>query len=421
MIPTVNLHQKTASRWRMLAILTLLAALLLPRIGLMLAAPIVPESDALAYLMMAEDFAAGRPMQDQWGQYAFYSAGYPIVLGLAFMLGGPSLSVALLLNIALALLTLWLVIRLARELGGDGLVQWLAGMGYALWIPAAYGAGLVQRENLSTPLLLAVLLAVLQLRRGASSKLAAAIGGASFGFGLIAGASGALVGLLFPVAFWCLLKREGFQAAIKAGAIAASALALTVGPWLAYTNAQLGSPVLNSNSGFNIYLGNNPAANGSFVGIQDTAMGQNWQALHARVGEVEAARHLQGKAIDWMTENPAKASALAARKLGLFWTPNVPDSADRASSPATYLLRWIDVAQFSIILMLAAVALVFHRKTYPAMIWIVSAISLFWLLHAAAYVMPRYREPVMPMIIILAALTIGHIWAHWRSKGSASG
>ena len=136
---------------------------------------------------------------------------------------------------------------------------------------------------------------------------------------------------------------------------------------------------------------------------------------------MEAARQLQGKAVDWMTENPAKASALAARKLALFWTPNVPDSADRASSPATFLLRWIDVAQFSIILVLAAVALVFHRKTYPAMIWIVSAISLFWLLHAAAYVMPRYREPVMPMIIVLAALTVAHIWALWRSKGTENG
>ncbi len=421
MVVAMQAAELTKDRWRLVAILILLAAWLAPRIGLIILAPIAPESDALAYIQMAEDLAAGRPMQDQWGQYAFYSAGYPILLGLVFIVGGASLQTVLMANLALSLLTLWLIIRVTRELGGSQLVQWLAGMGYALWIPAAYGLGLVQRENLSTPVLLTCLLSVLFRSCGRSVMVAAAICGLCFGYGLITGASGALIGLLFPLALWCLWRQEGFQKAAKAGAIAASALVLTVGPWLSYTHAQLGEPVLNSNSGFNFYLGNNPAANGTFVGIEKTPIGPEWKALHSRLGEVGAARQLQAMATKWISENPADAAALAARKLMLFWTPNFPDAADRAASSATYLLRWIDVAQFAIVVLLAVMTMLFHRKAYPAINWMIGAVALFWMLHAAAYVMPRYREPVMPMMIIMAAIAAGHILKQWPRKGVAHG
>lgn len=387
-----------------LAMALLALAVLLPRILLMIIAPVQPESDALAYLNMAENLSVGAPMQDLWGQYAFYSAGYPLLIGAVFAFTGASLTVVLAINLCLALASLALLILIVRQIGGGALAQMLGGLGYALWIPAAYGCGIVQRENLSTPLLLATVAAVIAIAARRRSILAAGLGGASFGFGMVAGASGALVGLLFPVALHQLWRKAGWPAAVRAGIVAALALAMTLGPWLAYTNAQLGAPVLNSNSGFNFYLGNNPAATGGYVGIERTPMGEEWHAYLAQRGELAAAQGLQAKAMRWISDHPGDAARLALVKLGLFWRPNIPDAADRESGGATYALRWIDVAQFACVVLLAVAGAVACRRSNRPIGWLVAATGLFWLLHAAAYVMPRYREPVMPLLVILAAL-----------------
>ncbi len=395
-----------------LGLVLLALAVLLPRVLLMIIAPVQPESDALSYLSMAENLSVGQPMQDLWGQYAFYSAGYPLLIGTVFAFTGGSLTVALATNLTLALVSLALLILIVRQVGGGVLAQTLGGLGYALWIPAAYGCGIVQRENLSTPLLLATVAAVIAIAARRRSILAAALGGASFGFGMVAGASGALVGLLFPVALLQLWRKSGWPAAVRAGTVAALALAMTAGPWLAYTNARLGTPVLNTNSGFNFYLGNNPAATGGYVGIEHTPMGEEWHAYLAQRGEVAAAQGLQAKAMRWIREYPGDAAWLALTKLGLFWRPNIPDAADRASGGAIYALRWIDVAQFTIVLLLAVAGAVACRRSNPLIGWLLAATGLFWLLHAAAYVMPRYREPVMPLLLIVAALGL----ARWSGS-----
>lgn len=401
-----------------LAIAALMLALLVPRIALMLAAPVPPQSDALAYLSMAQHLAAGQAMQDHWGQYVFYSAGYPLVLGSLFAIIGASLTAALAVNLLLAMATLGLLLLIVRQVGGGALAQALAGLGYALWIPAAYGTGLIQRENLSTPLLLVTVAAILALVAQRRVMWAAAWGGASFGLGLIAGASGALVGLLFPLALIRLWRGAGFAMAFRAATLAALALMLTLGPWLAYTHAQVGAPVLNSNSGFNLYLGNNPAATGAYVGIEDTPMGPQWHAYLAARGEVAAAQGLQAQAMRWVGDHPGAAARLAVTKLALFWQPNVPDAADSAANPAIVALRWIDVTQFLIVVLLAGAGALLCRRQHPLIGWLIGAIGLFWLLHAAAYVMPRYREPVMPLLLILAALALSSLAQRWRSRAA---
>lgn len=54
---------------------------------------------------------------------------------------------------------------------------------------------------------------------------------------------------------------------IKAQKLALFALALflTLTPWLLYTEATLGEPVISTNGGVNFYIGNNPGANGRYM------------------------------------------------------------------------------------------------------------------------------------------------------------
>jgi hypothetical protein len=309
-------------------------------------------------------------------------------------------------NMLLGLVTLWLVARLTALIGGNAWAQALAMLIYALWIPAAYATGIVAKENLTTPLLLIAITAVITMARGARPTLSALSGGLAFGFGLIAGGSSALIGLLFPVALLRAWGQAGFRRAVHMGALAALGLAVMIGPWLAYTDRMVGAPVLNSNSGFNLYLGNNPAATGGFVGIENTPMRDTWPSLLASEGEVGAANALAVEAQDWAVANPADAATLAAVKLARFGAPNLPDAGDRQANAAIAALRWVDVVQYLLIALLALAAVITLRTRHPAINWIAAAIALFWLVHAAAYVMPRYREPVMPLVIVLAALFI---------------
>jgi hypothetical protein len=39
----------------------------------------------------------------------------------------------------------------------------------------------------------------------------------------------------------------------------------------------------------------------------------------------------------------------------------------------------------------------------------------FWVVHAAAYIIPRYRDPVVPLLIVLAAVQV----VAWARRASA--
>ena len=385
------------------------------RLAIMQIVPVPIESDALSYMLMAEDFASARAMQDEFGQHLFFSAGYPIFLGIFFKIFGGSLVFVQTINLLLAALSLVLVMRIVLLVGGGRVAALLAGIGYSIWIPAAYGTAFVLKENLSTPLLLLVLVCVIQLAQGEKPRLHAFLGGLSYGFGLLAGASSMLVGILFPVAFLIHWKRSNFAETAQIAALAAAALIVTLGPWLAYGHAQTGAIMLNSNSGFNLYLGNNPAADGHFVNIADTPMGANWHDYRAQADEVQMSRDLQSKAVEWIHENPVQAATLAGKKLLLFWMPNIPDAAEIANGNAHVVARWLDVAQFVALIALGLIAAIALRRAYPKTRWIIAAIGLFWILHSAAYIIVRYREPIMPLLIVLAALLVAH-WCRPRPE-----
>jgi 4-amino-4-deoxy-L-arabinose transferase-like glycosyltransferase len=238
-----------------------------------IAMPATVESDSLAYFIMAQTFSNGEVMRDQFGQIAFYSPGYPLFLGAIFLVTGASATFALVINIALAALSCWFVGRIAMRLGGS-VAATLAVLAFAVWLPSVLGATFIHKENLTTPLLLGFALTILSLRDTRDPGGRAVLAGLLYGAGLLAGASSLL---LIGAALWAIFtlatKQRHALLALAGGVL------ICLLPWLAYTNASFGKPVLTTNSGFNLYLGNNPAATGHFVGIQDTPIGPGWQAF----------------------------------------------------------------------------------------------------------------------------------------------
>ncbi|RZM25496.1 MAG: hypothetical protein EOP67_44750, partial [Sphingomonas sp.] len=110
-------------------------------------------SDSAAYMEMARTAIEGSVMRDIYGNAALYSPGYPLLLSVAFRLFGIDPAVARGVNLLLGLLTVTLTWAVARRATGRPLVGLVAAAGMALLIPAVAATELLERENLSVPLL----------------------------------------------------------------------------------------------------------------------------------------------------------------------------------------------------------------------------------------------------------------------------
>jgi 4-amino-4-deoxy-L-arabinose transferase-like glycosyltransferase len=385
-----------------------IAAVVAVRLAVQVAMPQAVASDGASYWALAHSLSTGGPMRDTFGQIAFYSPGYPLLLAPLFALLGAHLWVAMALNLALAAGTAWLLHALALRLSGSKQAALIAVLCYAVWMPALLAAATLSKENLSTPLMLGFLVSTLAVADNRRPLAAAVAAGLCYGAGLLAGASSLFVVAGFGVALF-VRRRAGVRGPMLA--FAAAAL-LVAGPWLLHTSRHFGHPVLATNGGFNLYLGNNPAATGTFVSIAQTPLGPRWAAMRKELGEDGSAAALGDEATAYAMANPARTAALAATKLGWFWAPNIPDAAETASAVQA-AIRWGDVVQHALILVFALAGLWALRRQ-PAATIVLAVIAAFWMVHALTYVMVRYREPVMPVMIALAAMAAWQAWLRLR-------
>jgi len=366
-------------------------------------------SDGLGYFNMAGSMSAGHWPQDQFGQHAFLSIGYPALIAPFFALFGVKVAVALAVNLVLGGASAALIRALAAQCGLGLAGQRLALAGYTLWLPGIWNATMLARENLSGALLLALaLLALNVLRRGPRAGVMLA-SGLVWGAAVLAGSSalpliaGPLVALLLVGA-----RRAALASALLLLALGA---ALALAPWLWATGRIYGQPLLNTNTGFNLYIGNNPAATGRFVSVAATPAGATWHALREARGEVGASAELGRQARGWMLANPVQTVTLGVKKLVLFWAPNLPDLA---GSKAIALIRIGELMQYLLFVTLGWWGLLAHGVAVRQRIVFATMVAGFWALHAIAYIIPRYRDPAVPLLIVLAAAVLARGLERWR-------
>ncbi len=396
----------TSPRWVLAAVIILTVCV---RFAAQHFMPSPVESDSKIYFAMAQGLASGDVMRDIFGQIAFYSPGYPLLLAPLFIVFGSNAGVALAFNLLLSAFTVGLLCRVTMRLSGSWRAAMLAGIGYAIWIPAILHATLLSKENVSLPLMLGFVMALLNLLKGDRPLFWAASAGLIYGASILTGASALLIILGFGIVLYERHGRTNYSFWGKQVLAFVAGVLLLIAPWMLHTNAYLGKAVLTTNSGFNLYLGNNPAATGSFVGIENTPAGPDWNRLRAREGEWAASAKLGNEAKAYMLAHPERTILLAFKKLCLFWTPNIPDAADYAANPKIVAIRWIDVAQHILILLFGLWAMFAFTRNSPKIRIVVCVVVSFWALHAATYNIVRYREPVMPLMLALASVSVARI------------
>lgn len=363
-----------------------------------------PESDYAAYYAIAVNFLSGKGLSDGIND-AFYNVGYPLfILAPIFSVFGANLVAAWIGNAVLGAASIVICYEVAKQMGAGKAGRLTAAVLFALYIPSWTYTGYLAKENLMTPLLLGVIWCALLLQKHPTLKFAVALG---LLFGLIgltgnAGfsfAGAALVALtLSPVTSLDKLRH--------AACILICTLALLT-PWLIRNNQVVGAPVLNTNSGFNLYLGNNSNATGYFISIADTPRGATWHDLRLG-GELHASEMLRHEAISWMKEHPLDFISLSVKKAFLFWLPPI-HKGKGPGSIAESMLRLLWLVQFSILAFAAAATLFLKglRNRFMLVPW--TAIMGYTAVHMIYYVNFRYREPLMPVLCILAAIFMEYI------------
>lgn len=360
-------------------------------------------SDALAYHTMASALADGAVPVDQFGQHAFYSVGYPLALAPAYILMGGTPAAFLVVNLILAGGTAYLIYRIAVAAGLSPVWRLTAVAIHALWIPGIWNAANLARENLSTPLLLLLIWVSIRAAEDRSPFVMLGLAGACYGLALLAGGS-ALPLIAVPLAALVFVSWRQTKPFMIGMVAIMGACAIVVGPWMAGTQQMVGKPLLNTNSGFNLYLGHNPAATGRFVNIVDTPAGDGWERSREASGEVESSAMLGRMAVRHIEENLLRTLGLTAKKLALFWTPNIPDSSELRSSPVMGAMRTAEVIQYLLLLAFALIGFLAHKMTFRIKILLGVAVVSFWAIHGVAYIIARYRDPIMPLLIVVAVV-----------------
>ena len=362
-----------------------------------------PESDYLGYQAMALNLIAGRGIVDPTGNLAMLNMGYAtFVLAPIFALFRGSLLAAQLANALLGAISVALVWAVAREAGAGRVGRIVAAASWALYLPSWVYAEYLAKENLLIPLVLATLWCVLRLSRVIVAGTAI-LCGVLFGLIALAGNAGLSLGLAFAAAVVGAPGSVGRK--LRAGLITLAAAGCIVAPWLIRNQHEIGAAVLNTNGGFNLYLGNNPAATGLFISIADTPRGPTWQALRREQGEARASDILRDEALQWIRQHPRQFVLLSLKKAVLFWTPPVHEGQGPQSTVET-LVRAVWLVQYALLVAATIAGLLMPslRRREVALLWL--AVLAYTAVHMLFYVSYRYREPVMPVLCVLAALTI---------------
>jgi hypothetical protein len=129
--------------------------------------------------------------------------------------------------------------------------------------------------------------------------------------------------------------------------------------------------------------------------------------LREEVGEVQASETLKSEALAWIKSHPGEFFALSVKKLGLFWMPPLHNGRD-APVGAEKLIRLVWLIEF-VLVVCAAIATLPYVRSRPSLAVLWTAVAFYSAVHMLFYVIFRYREPIMPIVCVLAAVMLEQV------------
>jgi len=337
---------------------------------------------------------------------AFRAPGYPLFLGLNYLILGRHFFAVRMVQAFIDCLTLILIFLIARRIFNHQ-VATIAALIYAIYPLFIYTASTFFPATLSI-----VLLALfIYLLLSASQKRSI---GKLMLVGIVAGLSVLTVPTFLAFIFLALawsyfdLKNADPRRLSSIGIIILFMI-LTLLPWLMRNYRVYQKPFLiATNSGYNFWMGNNPWATpttGNSIRIPDYLS----QKLLAAKSEVEKEKIFYEDAFQYIKKNRCKFIFLTFKKAVNLWQL-YPTPTTGYKMMAT-LSKMMSVLSYGPILLLAIFGLIISwggKKKYTLLFMLLFV--TFAIGYAFFITKARFRLPLDPYLIILASVTIRHFW-----------
>ncbi len=365
------------------------------------------QGDAIEYTTVARNLLVGRGWwsPDASGGPYFHGPVFPLFVA-AFLGSGLSLFWVTVAQALIGAATCWGVVRVGRRFTSPaGAVA--AGLAMALYPYLFHYTGLILTETLSVLFGLLVFATLVAFSRE-PSRWNAAVAGFTLGLATLNhpetyAAPPLLLG-------WALLFHPRRAMVARRLFIAFGVMALTLLPWHAYHAVKNGRNLLlpPSLAPGGLLSQGTLAAKGRIT--RDPAYRANasrlekeGQALESRRGTAGAVGVALGRVIGDAAKDPGGYLWLVGMKLRRMW--------GLAPEVGAYARPWIAVptAIFNLAVYLGCLAgLVLYRRREEA--WLaVAIVAMVTLPHLVFYAQPRYRLPVMPIVILFAGVAFGAV------------
>lgn len=368
---------------------------------------------------------------------AFYLAPlYPYVLaGWRALTGGGVAGVLAVQALTGAAAVVLLADATARLAGRR--VAFVVGVGLALFQATTFFDGLVLPESLL--LFFESLLLWFVVRTDWSRAGIARFAGYGALVGVLAlgrASNAVLLVLVLPLA-WA--RAAGLGPRFRAAAVAMATFAACCLPATLANLHASGEPIpLTYNLGYNLYVGNNPDANGTYVDITGgsipvplagtsptTGGALDGRAFllaseGRRLSPAASSAYWMGKAAAFVRAHPRQALALAGSKLLLLWTggelPQIESMRSFARAAGPLGLPVGGNFGFLAVLGLSGLAAVaWAARRGPAERWLVGSLALMAAALLPFFITDRYRIHLVPALAVLAGLTLAEIARALRS------
>jgi 4-amino-4-deoxy-L-arabinose transferase-like glycosyltransferase len=364
---------------------------------------------------IARSIATGQgfssPLVSPTGFTAWIPPLYPYLLAGIFKLFGiysvGSALVALTLNSLFSALTCVTIVSIGRKTFGPEVAAW-AGWGWAFFPYAIFwSTHWVWAVSLSALLFSLVFLVALYLEHCNTAK-------AWLGFGLLWGVVAltetALVSTLpFFIGWICYRLRQQGMALHRAISAFTLAFVLMVSPWLVRNYLTFGEFVfVKSNFGVELHVANYEGSTGLSAGLPlHPGANEHELAKLRQMGELPYVAEKKGEALRFIAAHPGTFIWLSLKRALYFWT----------GTPQLMQIFWLSgrfvAARYVLFTSISVVAFLglflAFRNSSPAAPLFAILLMVFPLAYYVTHPTPRYRHPIEPAMVVLAAYALTNV------------
>ena len=370
--------------------------------------PFLFESGNIAHsLATGQGFSS--PFRVNTGPTAWTPPVYPALLAGIFRVFGPyafpSFIAAALLNISFATLTCVPIFFAGKRIAGLGVAA------AAAWLWSIFpNAILIPVESMWDASLSALLVAIMFWATTALPDSSRMRSWAAYGllWGVTLLTNTTLVALL-PLLLGWLAYRAHTQDRKWIGNVAFSLgiVILCCAPWTIRNYKVFHTFVaLRSGLGLQLWLGNNDHTQDIFRAERHPIYDANERAHYMQMGEVAYMHEKQGEAVHYMLSHPAREAHLVIRRIISFWSGGTPTPLKDFLNVESRWFRF--VLLFNLFAALGALLGIIFLMRRRSPFWFPAAIfpAVFPWAYYLSLVLPRYRLPIDPVVMLLTAVTL---------------